>query len=616
MASELGFLRHAALRKVGGGQPFEELYALRRTLMPPSDAAYGNCIELKFSVEFASHLLNRGRAVEAERLFNEVLGSDDALDFVSLMVAVSGSLINAVNLGKNQLAALHLAAQRKYSRQLSVLLSAALPSGAAGGAHADVPITEHAQAQHGYLRMICAEGSRSAAVGPSVSKGRMSRGNSLQAVDVDRRSLNQFAILSQQAIIRAHLRRGALLAARNACRKMEEDLAEMHVAPDIVNLAEESIELALMSKELGSGFFLECQTELDSALKRGDFRSEMRIRSFLGAGLVLSGKPKEAISHLLQAARVGERESLQGDMFEVNFHLAGAFFAAGQNAKGLGYLDRCSQVAELTEAENLKVIVDYIVGCVSEHTLQARKVDALLSNKVPGLASQFLDFYPFMKNVTIQWGEWGRYEATSEFECRKRFRSFSGFLFFEHSCDVLLLDGGNVSRSVTLRLDAEFRPLLRSLLESKSGLTVLQLHRLRMPDSRNFDSARHGAIIRGFVTRVRQEIVGLPMEVLYDTVAQVYRVQSRHRGCVIPAKAIARKIQRSRSDSRREFVLAYAAARPSFTVADLCRELCLTRQALHPLLSDLVRSGELLGVKKGPRSLYRIGKKSSKPDPV
>ncbi len=605
LQAEIAFLRATAVRYSGTGSAFLELYERRQQTSARDHQDYSQRVELKFLLQLGCQLLNQGRCKESQQLLDQVLGNDLYLDRSSAMLATSASALNFVNLGLTGRAKQCLAELRSLGRLLPI--RARTTEGATGRSRAGQPVADYARLQSRYIALVCADAGR------VLPDRKVARELNLRLSDKSLGVPSQFDLLSHQSLIRVYLRSGMLALAEQSMRSMQASLAQFRLASEIMNFAEERLELSIMQKSVTEAVCKEASREIESAIERGDLRSEMRLKTLLGAAYTLTDKLRlrESNSLLLDAARIGASQSLKADLFDTYFHLAGLFFIQKNRSKSLGYLDLCLALAREQDSDSLAHALDYLANVYDTQQLNPEKLAALSSTEASSINEFYLYHYGFLERIEFSVGSQGVYRSLNEKVTREHLFRPNTIVFYEGKLTVLICQpkGQVVARSFVGEED--FASILFALFDGKSGLTISQMHFLRSPSSRFFDSERHSPVIRGFITRMRQNLDGIPAKLEFSGSSGCYSIQTAMRIIVVRAHSVRRHVQGSRRDTREDFIMQFAKSHPRFQVSELCRELRVTRQALHPVLARLVERGDLVLVRRGRSSGYRLATSKS-----
>jgi hypothetical protein len=599
LEAEIAFLRATSARYSGTGGEFLELYERRHETSNREHQDYFERIELKYLLQLGCQLLNQGRCKESQQLLDQVLGNDLYLDRSSAMFATSASALNFVNLGLTGRAKQCLAELRSLGR---LLPSRARPiQGAAGRSRAAQPVADYARLQSRYIALVCADAGR------VLPDRKVVRELNLRLSDRSLGMPSQFDLLSLQSLVRVYLRSGMLALAEQSMRSLQASLAQFRLASEIMNFAEERLELSIMQKAVTEASCQEARNEIAAAIERGDLRSEMRLKTLLGAAYALTNKLRESNSLLLDAARIGVAQSLKTDLFDTYFHLAGLFLIQKNRSKSLGYLDLCLALAREQDAVSLADALGYLASVYDTQQLDPEKLAALSSTESSSINEFYLYHYGFLERIEFSVGSHGVYRSLSEKVTRELAFRPDSMVYYEGKLTVLICQekGQVVARSFTGEDD--FASILFALFDGKSGLTISQMHFLRSPSSRMFDSERHSPVIRGFITRMRQNLDGIPAKLEFSGSTGCYSLRTSMRIIVVRAQSVRRHEQGSRRNTREDFIMQFARSHPRFQVAELCRELRVTRQALHPILARLVERGDLIMVRRGRSSGYRLG---------
>lgn len=596
LEAEIAFLRATSVRYSGSGREFLALHESRHRNGSLSDREYAERIELKYLLQLGCQLLNQGRCKESQQLLDQVLGNDLYLDLSSAMVATSASALNFVNLGLISRAKQRLAELRGMGRLLPSRSLLRGPPWRAGSGNSGA---DYARLQSQYITLVCSDSER------VLPDRKLLRELNTRLADTNVFVPSQFDLLSHQTLVRVYLRSGMLALAEQSMRSLSTGLGRFRLASEIINFAEERLELSIMQKQVTGADCERAREEIAAAIQRGDLRSEMRLKMLLGAAYALLNNLRESTSLLVDAARIGVAQSLKADLFDVYFHLAGLCFIQKNRPKALGYLDLCVALAREQNAVSLADAFAYLADVFETQQLDPEKVAALARASSTAINDFYLYHYGFLERIEFSAGRAGVYRSLSERLTREVVRPQT-IVYFEAKLMVLIAEkkGSVVARGFAGEED--FAAILFALFDGKNGLTIAQMHALRSPSSRSFDSVRHSPVIRGFITRLRHALDGTPLALEFSATTGCYALRAAMPVTVVRSHSVRRHAQGNRRSTREEFIMQFARAHGRFQVAELCRELRVTRQALHPVLTRLVERGDLILVRRGRSSGYRL----------
>jgi tetratricopeptide (TPR) repeat protein len=420
-------------------------------------------------------------------------------------------------------------------------------------------------------------------------------------------SINQFFLRHLQ--LRLHLARNQLVAAEQTLDSLKTLTQQLQVSEGILDFRLEEIELKIrqrvLSKSLGEIARLE-QTKDRFLL--------FRVKLLKSQALASQGQLEEALREIQGALALGEAGHYRPGLTWAFFHAAGIARLSQNDLQAKLYLQRGRRLAEelgLRDRESCFALMSEVMDDRDHARGSALMALAKYQNIGPEL-EYFLDTYQLVEGskFTITDGE--RQSVVQEPGLRRAFFQAPGVFCFQREGVIISNLGEGKVRSVELSSSTALLPVFRLFLNAelaRDGVSLSAVHESRSPHP--YREHLHLPATKMLLSRLRDAIKVCGLGVQFDRLKGQYILVSslpiyliKHTDVAPTGTAPAERQDRETAVYERIAMAPFVATR------DLCQEFAVTRQALHPLLKNLVLAKKIRMIRRGPVSGYiSLGKK-------
>lgn len=425
---------------------------------------------------------------------------------------------------------------------------------------------------------------------------------------------------------RLFLIRNRLTDARAVLDELEGFIKDGWVPLGVINILEEWCEFFLREKRPLDAMPLIEKSLLES-FESGDLLYQFKSQIYHARALTLLGDHAGALEVVEKALLLGEAQGFGLELVEGLFHAAGIAHRVGDWPRCLVFLTRAGRLARKMALHLRAACFDYLRVVMARSKASLLPFFELL--KHPELGQEliyYLDFYGILAQTMLSMRRGSEVFVLSEGQVRNLILGTAASFWFPAEKIVVNGDGRKL-RLLELAKQPKAAKLFERLSRSREGIGLEDVHRLH--NKSHFHPLRHSGQARTLIYRLRKALRELTLDIHFDRdrmryslkfqaeLVTIRAVSSQALGASAAGSGLGVMDLRDGSDlrtsgqqllrqdvSRIEQIHEIIRQSGRKTTTELCRELGVSRQALHPHLTRLVREGKVKLVKRGPLTSY------------
>lgn len=380
---------------------------------------------------------------------------------------------------------------------------------------------------------------------------------------------------------------------------LESAADQIGLSHSIINIPEYKLELALLKSEINEAHLIATKNALAKARTNKDYRAQTKL--LLYCGLARLHLKSMKIDYFEEAYQIAKQKGLIIDLLQVLFHYAGAAYLSGNLEKAKSLLLEGKQLAQELSIDFKSDLFDYIYSSIGKQGVDCGKLSKLLfSKESQTVLAYYLDTFGFLEKFALLIKTSSRGERTfSEKDFRKFIFDRPCIAFFPQSKSILFT-GTTWFRSLDLK-DCSWN-ILNHLINVQDLITIEQVHASYSP--KPYHSLRHQPAARNAIFQFRQDLECFGIQLVFDRNRLGYRMVTKLPVFSIrPLRLFNGNKRLSRLD-RKAQIVSILADRSEMTTSELIQHTSISRQALHPILKELISENRLRVRGKGPGTIY------------